>query len=234
MFALVSLLVAIAAPIGGPPPPPPSGNLRVPQVVVHGTALQDRFLDVGQNIDVGTEQFDAELMQSNVNNSNIYKFQIWLEGTSSQRVIGLYDGHAPVPTTFPIFPDNAIPGWFAVVSFRSNPTRFDVQTFDNNAMLVSSPTYPGGNRLGIGFYLQGPDGTFFSQDARNPGGSPQALFYRGTGALSGQLWLAFEDRSLQAGSDQDFDDVFLFIEGVFSGVVPVETTTWGQLKARFR
>lgn len=232
MFALMLLLAAV--PGSAPSASPVLGGLRIPQVAVYGTALQDRFLAWGESIDVGSDQFDAELLKLGVQNSPTFTFQVELSTASPQRVVGLYDGHAAVPSNMPIFPGNASGGWFAVISFRPNPARVIVNAFDNNAVLVSSTTYPGGNRNSIGFYIQGPDGTFFSQDARNPGGSPQALYYCGTGFNTGQLWLAFEERSLQEGSDQDFADAVLYLEIVSGYLVPVETTTWGRLKARFR
>jgi hypothetical protein len=229
------ILFAAVANTGTPPPLPPlSSTPRVPQVEVSGTALQERFLSVGESIDVGRDQVHAELVASNVSNNSTQTMQIELSAASPQTAVGIYDGHAAVPTLIPLFPEQASAGWFSVASFRTNPTRVVVNVFNHEAMLVSSTTYPGGNRNGVGYCLQGPNGTHYSQDARNPGGSPQGLFFRGTGPNDGQLWLAFEDRSLQAGADRDFDDVILFIEYGFGYVVPVESTTWGQLKARFR
>jgi hypothetical protein len=121
-----------------------------------------------------------------------------------------------------------------VLQCQVEPVRLVVTLFDDNSMFQSSTMYPRGDRTGIGFYLQGPEGTFYTQDTRNPGASPQALFYRGSGENAGQLWLAFEDCAPQRGSDRDFDDVVLFIENRPSDVLPVEATTWGRLKARFR
>ena len=71
---------------------------------------------------------------------------------------------------------------------------------------------------------------FYTQDARNPGGNPQALTYAGTGINSGSWWLAWEDTPF-AGGDDDFCDALLFLESV--NPVPVNKTSWGSLKARF-
>ena len=77
-----------------------------------------------------------------------------------------------------------------------------------------------------------PAGFSYTQDARNIGANPQALTFPGTGINSGSWWLCFEDISLGGGSDQDYDDCVLFLESV--NPTPVNKTTWGSLKARFR
>jgi hypothetical protein len=84
---------------------------------------------------------------------------------------------------------------------------------------------------GFGFYVQGPGGTLYSQDVRNPGGAAQALFFAGTGIDSGSWWICLESAP-QGVSDQDFDDAILFNETVVG--LPVHKASWGELKARFR
>jgi hypothetical protein len=231
VLALCTLLVELATTGTPSPPTPVAAHLRVPQVAVSGTALHGRFVGWWESIDVGRDQLDAELVRSS---GGSFTMQLELAATSPQTTVGLYDGHAADPTLLPIFPGHAADGWFAVLSFRTSPVRVVVNLFDNLATLISSTTYLGANRNAIGFYVQGPNDTFYSQDARNPGGSPQGLYFRGTGLNTGQLWLAFEDRSLESGSDRDFDDAILFMEMNPSGLAPVESTTWGRLKRRFR
>ena len=58
------------------------------------------------------------------------------------------------------------------------------------------------------------------------------LSYAGTGVNTGSWWLAMEDLTTSQGSDYDFDDAVLFLESV--NPTPVEATTWGAVKARFR
>jgi hypothetical protein len=232
--ALAVLFVEVATTGTTSPPTPVAGKLRVPQVAVNGTGLHARFLGWAESIDVARDQFDAELVKSSVSLNSTFTMQIELAATSPQTVVGLYDGHAAGPTLIPVFPGHAVEEWFSVLSFRTNPVRVIVNVFDYLATLSSSTSYPGANRNAIGFYVQGPNGTFYSQDARNPGGRPQGLYFRGTGLNTGQLWLALEDQSLQSGSDRDFDDAILFVENTVGSVVPVETTTWSRLKARFR
>ena len=231
---LASVLALAAFCTQCDPPGPIVGALRDPQVVLQGTALRDYLQSVGEVIDCNTDQLDAELMGSSVSTNSTLTYQFELCRTSPQQVLGLYDGHSTTPTLMPVFPDRAVAGWFAVASFRNSPVRVVVNVFDDLATLVSTTTFLGGDRSGVGFYLQGPNGTYYSQDARNLAGSPQALFYRGTGINTGASWLCFENPSLPGGSDQDFDDAIHFAEGIFASVVPVRATTWGQLKARFR
>jgi hypothetical protein len=56
--------------------------------------------------------------------------------------------------------------------------------------------------------------------------------YSGTGINSGSWWLCMEDLDLAQGSDRDFDDAVLFLESI--NPTPVNKTTWGDLKARFK
>jgi hypothetical protein len=75
-----------------------------------------------------------------------------------------------------------------------------------------------------------PNGTLYTQDARNPGGAAHSLTYAGTGVNAGNWWLCWED-SVAPVSDQDFDDGVLFCESM--NPTPVSKTSWGELKKRF-
>ena len=97
---------------------------------------------------------------------------------------------------------------------------------------LEGATFTGVDPDGFAFALHGPQGTFFTQDGRNPGGLAQALAYRGTGANAGTWWLCWEESPMQTNPDQDFDDEVLLMESV--NPTPVNSTSWGQLKARFR
>src|SRR6185295_18596309 len=109
---------------------------------------------------------------------------------------GVYDEHFGSPELAPVFPAWSGPGWFAVVSFRSRPDRVVVSLFYSTASFLGTVTHLGLTASGFGFYVQGPGGTVYSQDARNPGGAAQALFFSGTGIHSGSWWMAFEGTPL--------------------------------------
>jgi hypothetical protein len=213
----------------------PQAALRQPQAAVAGSGLQDLFNSEGEVIDVQTDQQDAGLLRSGPfnNPAGSFSVQITLVRTSGV-ASGIYLGHESAPAFIQVFSDSTPAGWFALVTFRDNPTRVVVNVFDAGNAHISTVTTLGGDRFGIGMYVSGPAGTFYLQDERNPGGRPQVLCYFGTGINSGSIWLCAEDHSLAAGADSDFDDVVWFNETAFQAVTPVEHSTWGSLKARFR
>ena len=208
--------------------------LRVPQVVVNGGSLQGYLNGQGESINVLTDQEDAQRWQSTVSNNNTFTIQVELAGNAAANQIGLYNAGFAVPPPYLVFPGVATTGWFAVASWRTAPTRVVVNLFDNNAALQGTTTYLAGppDRNDFGFYLSGPCNTFYTQDARNPGGVAQALAYKGTGPNAGSWWLAWEDLDGSCGADYDYDDCVLFLESV--NPTPVSKTSWGSLKARFR
>ena len=206
--------------------------LRVPQFPVQGGSLQGYLNGVGEAINVLTDQQDVQRWQSTVSNNSTFTIQIEIAGNAAANTFGIYNASNPAPPLYQVFPGAATNGWFAVASFRTAPIRVVVNLFDANAAIQGTTTYLGADRNDFGFYEQGPAGTFYSQDARNPGNWPQVLTYAGTGINSGNWWLCFEDVSINGGnSDGDFDDAVLFCESV--NPTPVSKTSWGDLKKRF-
>jgi hypothetical protein len=209
-----------------------SAALRVPQIAVVGGSLQGYLNGVGEAINVLTDQQDVQRWASTVSNNSTFTIQIELAGNAPLNAYGLYNASLAVPPLYQVFPGAASAGWFAVASFRTAPIRVVVNLFDDLAALQGTNTYLGADRNDFGFYIAGPGGTFYTQDARNPGGLAQALTYAGTGLNAGQWWLCWEDIDRNAGgADDDFEDGVLFLESV--NPTPVNRTTWGQLKARF-
>ncbi len=203
---------------------------RIPQVPVNGSGLLGYFNSVGELIDPTRDQVVGELIASDVSNNATFSVQLELDRHVDPTTIGLYNGYQTSPLLMEVFPSNAGPGWFAVVSYRMAPVRAVVNLFDNNAAFLGSRTYLGADRNGIGIYVAGPSGVLYSQDARNPGGAPKILFFKGTGINFGRPWICVES----ADADDDFDDTVLFIEANFGSVTPVHRATWSALKARFR
>lgn len=224
---LVATLLATALVPGVP-----FAALRNPQVPVSGSALQSYLNALGESIDVQHAQLDGGLMQANVSAASTYSFQLELGPKNPALVVGLYDGTLANPPLVPIFPAEATSGWFATVSFRNTPTRVVVNLFDSNSAFIGSTKTLGGNRDAFGFCLAGPQGTFYTEDARNPGGSPQVLLFPGTGYNSGSIWLGLEDELPGPDANRDFIDTVMFFEPSIG--LPVRTTTWGRLKDRFR
>lgn len=214
---------------------------RVPQVAINGSALQAHFASVGESIDALHDQIDVGLLTARASSSSTFSMQIEQVADAGAAVSGFYNGHAASPALMPVFPAGSGAGWFAVINFRSFPERAVVSCFDANASLVSTNTYLDVDRFGIGWYVQGPGGTIYSQDARNSGGAPQLLFYHGTGLNRGAAWVAAEMQPV--AGDRDYDDQIWFLQGdgavcimcdASSNLTSVRRARWGELKAHFR
>jgi hypothetical protein len=211
--------------------------LRVPQVAVQGTGLLQLFQSVSQTIVPATDQIDFQLMKSSSSPNASFAFDLELRANPGGRVSGIYNGYETQPTLMQVFPATSTADWFALIRFGSAPVRAIVNVFDETATLVSTTTYLGADRNGVGFYVAGPAGPLYSQDARNPGERAQLLFFRGTGTDNGSAWFAAEDQPLDSGSDADYDDVVLWVEELSEFcrdcLTPVQRASWGELKSRF-
>jgi hypothetical protein len=204
---------------------------RNPQVPVTPTRLQDYMNSVPQTINVYTDQMDIPCWSSTL--SNTATFTLMAELTTAfgpSHIFGLYNCSAAVPPLY-VLMAGGTPGYFSTATFLAGGI-LTINRFDQNANFLSSTVYAGSDRNNFGFYLSSPGGTFFTQDARNPGGAAQALSYAGTGTSTGQWWLCWEDESVAAGSDRDFEDMIIFLESV-SKPVPTKGVTWGDLKSRY-
>ena len=225
LFALLIALAATVVLTGSA-----SAAFRVPQKPVLGGALQAYLNGVGEAINVLTQQ-DATTVWAHTTSATT-AFTLMLESSPNAALnsVGMYNASAAVPALYLLIPGANSPQGFATGTFKPG-NLLVVNRFDALANLLSSQTFPGVDPTGFGFYIQGPNGTFYTQDARNPGGNAQALAYKGTGANAGTWWLCFEESAVAAGSDQDFDDCVILMESV--NTTPVHSTSWGQLKARF-
>jgi hypothetical protein len=207
-------------------------NLRVPQVPVLGGTLQAYLNGQGEAINVNTDQMDAQVWSSSASGNSLLTLMVELTGNAPANAFGIYNAALAAPPLYQIFPGAAAPGWFAVMSFKTAPVRVVVNLFDNNAFPQGTTTYLGADANNFGFYIQGPGGTLYSQDGRNPGASAQMLAYQGTGVNFGEWWLCFEDTSVSAGGDQDFDDAVIILESV--NPLAVEPKSLGAIKAMYR
>ena len=205
-----------------------SAALRVPQVPVLGGTLQGYLNGVGEAINVNTDQQDAQVWQTSVSGNATFTLMIELTGNAAGNNIGVYNAGLAAPPLDLIFPGAAAAGWFATCHFSGG--NVVVTLFDNNAIIQGQNFYAGIPANNFGFYLQGPGGTFYSEDARN-GGVAQILTYLGTGQNFGDWWECFEEAA-PAVSDRDFDDAVLLIQSVVP--TPVESNTWGNIKSLYR
>jgi hypothetical protein len=213
---------------------PASAALRSPQVPVLGGTLQGYLNSVGEFINVNTDQLDQQVWGSTVSNNATFTVQVELVGNASSNTIGIYNSTAAIPALYQIFPGAATTAWFVVLAFRSAPVRVVVSLFDESASFQGSTTYLGADKNAFAYYLSGPDGVLYTQDARNPGGAAQFVTYAGTSLNSGSFWICGEQTAVAGGaSDRDYDDVILFLEPNLCAC-PAQKCSWATLKERFR
>jgi hypothetical protein len=200
--------------------------LRSPQVAVSGGGLQGYLNGVGESINVGTDQLDAQTWSTSISGNSTLTLMLELGAFAPNNAIGVYNGSAgPVPTLYQVFPGAATPGWYATAHFGVGGSLV-VSLFDNNAVYQGQSVYAGVDKTNFGFYLQGPGGTFYSQDYRNAGFA-YVLTYAGTGVNYGSWWECFEDLG-----DFNFTDAVMFVESI--SPVSAGQTSWGRIKGLYR
>ena len=204
---------------------------RSPQVSLQGAALQSYLDGLGESINVASDQLDASVWASAVSGNTLFTLMIEVAAFSNQNSMGVYnsDDLNPAPAMFQVFPAAAAAGWYAVASFQTSG-RLVVSLFDDQSSYQGQTVYTGVNAQKFSFYLSGPGGTFFTQDARN-GGNAQALVYSGTGNNTGDWWMCFEEQPYDAATS-DFNDAVLLLQSVVP--TPTRSTSWGELKALYR
>jgi len=204
---------------------------RVPQVAVLGGTLQAYFVGIGESINVNTDQDDTQAWSKTSSSTQTHTIQFQGSLNAPAHLIGMYNSAAAVPPLYVLMSGAVGPLGFSTATFGAGGL-LTINRFDANANFLSSTVYAGADPNGFGFYLSGPNGTYYTQDFRNPGGFAQALAYKGTGVNAGTWFLCWEESSRAAGADNDFDDEVILMESV--NPTPVSRTSWGTLKARFR
>lgn len=201
---------------------------RSPQVPFAPAPLQSYLSSMGESINVLTDQLDGQVWSTSVSNNASFTLMLEMTATANQNSLGVYNASGVSPALFQIFPGSAGAGWHAMAHFGSGT--LVVTLFDNNGFFMGQTTYTGVNELQFGFYLQGPNGTFYSEDARN-GGNAQVLTFAGTGRNFGDWWQCFEDAAYLPATS-DFDDAVMLLQSV----VPIATDgkTWGGVKDLYR
>ena len=205
-----------------------SAALRLPQIPVLGGTLQGYLNGVGEAINVNTDQENAQVWQTSVSGNATFTLMIELTGNAAGNNIGVYNAGLAAPPLDLVFPGAAAAQWFATCHFSGG--NLVVTLFDQNSIIQGQNFYAGIPANNFGFYIQGPGGLYYSEDARN-GGIAQVLTYLGTGRNFGDWWECFED-SAPAVSDRDFDDAVLLIQSVVP--TAVDSNTWGKIKQLYR
>jgi hypothetical protein len=200
---------------------------RVPQIAFQSASLQAYLNSTGSVINVTTDQMDGQTWTSSISGNTLFTLMIELTANANSNAIGVYnidDVGAP-PAMFQVFPGNAAAGWYAVASFQTSGALV-VSLFNATSAFQGQVTYTGVNSQRFAFYLQGPGGTFYSEDSRNAGNA-NTLVFAGTGRSLGDWWLCFEDTPYDSAVS-DFDDAVLLLQSV----VPTRAGqhSWGELK----
>ena len=217
---LVSALAAATLPAA-------AFTLRSPQVALVRAPLQAVLDSTGGGINVLTDQLDApEFSGASLPSFDYVAYLLRSDGSS----IGLYDTQAAgTPTPFMVFPPVPSAGWVAALHF----TRFgqlSVALYDQDFVFQGVTVYPGFDVRHFGFYVQGPQGIGYQQDARN-GGRPQVLMYAGTGSRTDEWFECFESAPYDPATST-FAGSVVNLAPVLS--TPVRVQSWGRLKALYR
>jgi hypothetical protein len=208
--------------------------LRAPQVPLQtgwdGISLQTYFGSVGEGLNTLADQLDLQTWHQPASGSGSVSLRMEIAGYAGSNSIGVYNAGDVSPVLHQIFPGAATAGWYATCNFTAGGHLL-VSLYDNGSVFQGSTNYSGVDADNFGFYLQGPAGTFYSQDYRNAGGKPQVLTFAGTGPYLERWWECFEDLPY-ASSDVDFQDTILLLESFVP--TPVRSTTWGAIKSLYR
>jgi hypothetical protein len=219
---LFVLAITVLALVAGPAS---ALNLRSPQVVFNTPPLQGYLNIVDPGINVATQQVDAQSWSTSITGNADFTLML-KTGLGQGDAFGVYNA-AVGPPLFQVFPAGAVAGWFAQMHFALG--NLVVTLFDQNGIIQGQTFYPGVSASNFGFYIQGPCGTWFSQDSRNGPGQPQMLTYSSLGN-PGDFWLAWEECAFNPAST--FDGVVINVQSIHP--TPVKTMTWGSVKHTYR
>lgn len=205
-------------------------TLRHPQVVFSAGALQSQLDAADGGIHVLTDQVEnfswiAPLLAKGCD----VAFGIRSLDTTGTFTVGAYSTSQSSSTLCALLPAGATRGWFAACRISSSGI-LTVRLFDEVANFVGLTQFPGFDPAHTGFYVDGPGGIWFTEDARNEG-SAQALSFGGTGINHGSVFLCFETWPYDP-DDSTFTGVVLQVEAVCG--LPARPSTWGHLKGLYR
>lgn len=192
---------------------------------INGSSLQtilNNITDDGSSsVNVNTDQVSGDkYWQLSASGSSAATMIIEVAGYAGSNQFGIYDAANPANKVF-LFNGAATTGDQTNVAIKATGA-----VWVNNVAtgtVFSGPTF--------GYFLQSPAGTFYSNDALNPGGTDHMVAFQGTGDLvtipgnypgewmQNQYILGWED--LPVG-DNDFDDMVLMVDLVKP--VPEPTT----------
>lgn len=185
------------------------------------TILNNITNDGSSSVNVNTDQVSADkYWQLSASGASAATMIIEVAGYAGSNTFGIYDGANPA-NTVTLFNGAATGGDQTFVSIKATGAVW--VNGSATGTVFSGPTF--------GYFLLSPAGTFYSNDALNPGGTDHMVAFQGTGDIvtlpgnypgewtTNQYILGWED--LPVG-DNDFDDMVLMVDLVKP--VPEPTT----------
>ena len=216
----LSLLSALALLLSASPA---MALLRSPQVAVQGTALQQLLNSKGETLNVNTAQVYMWTFQGIGVTQPALNFAPSLQmGAGALDLVFAADSNLP---TLEVLPAGLPAGWYSYVSFINFNT-IGVAVFDDSDVMQSNNQYSF-PYYALTFAARDEHGRFYAIDDYNPGDATRLLAYPGSGPYQGSVWLA-----LESDGDGDYADAVFLLVGAW--ITPVERTSWGTLKKRFR
>ncbi len=202
-------------------------GLRSPQVALNPTPLQN-FLNIEDpGINVQTQQLNTPTWSVSVTGNA--EFTLVLHGgPGGGNSVGVYNAASATPGLFQVFPPAAVPGWYASLHFSSG--NLLISMFDQFSTFQGQAFYAGVDKDNFGYYTQGPCGTWYSEDYRNP--LPQMLTYASPG-YPGEYWLCWTACPYNGNPAalSLFNDVVINVQSV-RPTASVQST-WGSIKAQY-
>jgi hypothetical protein len=197
---------------------------------INGPSLQNILNNItndgSSSVNTSTDQVAIDkYWQLTASGTSAATMIIEVAGNAPDNSFGIYDVADPSKKVV-LFAGAAGEGDQVAVSIHANGAVY-LNIVNNTGVTFSGSTF--------GYFLQGPGGTFYSDDALNPGSLDHMVSFQGKGDLvtlpglnsgnwvSNEYILAWED--LEAG-DNDFDDMVVMVESVQP--VP-EPTTMGLM-----
>ena len=221
--AIVVAALAMSVSVAG------AFTLRAPQVAFATATLQGNLTAWDGAITAATDQINAQTFSTGITGNT--DFTLLLK-TAGGVEIGCYNTSWVVgpPALYSLFPPAAVAGWSAACHFTAGGVLL-ATLYDQNFVIQGSVGYAGVDRNHFGFYIQGPNGLWYSQDGRN-GPSPQVLTYAGTqaGGNYGEWFECFEDHAYTPAAT--FTGCVVVLESVQP--TPTRSGSWGALKASYR
>lgn len=189
--------------------------------------LLDELTVSGPKIDTVNDQTGFDLFTNTASSGSVATFMFEIAGNASTNKFGIYNPSGIKAELFAGINDVSDG---ATVNFSGNGD-VNVSTIGFAPGNEPDPvikTYTGFGNI-FGFYLETQQGTFYTQNSRNPNGYQQAVIYQGNNQTKLQIAgkqpgdftdnefiIAFEDllRSISGNSDSDFQDLVVLVESI--------------------